>query len=68
VHGRKANTKGIYWETNRLLLAKRGFDMTLKMWRQDLPGGSSEWPLITKGELMEDFSHHPFLVKVLNSI
>jgi glucan phosphoethanolaminetransferase (alkaline phosphatase superfamily) len=55
--------------TNRLFQAKRGFDMTFKMWREDMAGKiSNGWPLITKRELLEDFSNHPFLVKALKNI
>ncbi len=47
---------------NRLFQAKRRFEMTLKMWKEDLPR------IITKEELLEDFNNNPYISKIINKL
>lgn len=50
-------------ENNRLIIQKRKFDITLKLWAEDM----KDWILLYS-DILEDYNHHPYVVKVLDSI
>ena len=53
----------MYYQTNPLILEKRKFDITVKMWIEDL----REWLLFYR-DLEEDFNNHPYIIRCLNTI
>lgn len=53
---------------NRLVQARRGFDITLKMWRKDMMGRVSGIPILFAFELLEDEELKcPYLERVVYS-
>jgi len=50
-------------DNNRIELAKRYLDITIKEWARDMQEG-----LLAYWELLEDFDNHPYAVKIVNTI
>lgn len=61
-------SKGVWskfdrWEENRLLLAKRSFDIILKYWIEDM----KNW-MLSYRELLEDFNNDIYLERIILNI
>jgi hypothetical protein len=63
VNGIKVERKSVWDKMNKISQAKRMFEITYKMWKEDIDVG-----MLSPDELMEDFSDNSFGVKIVESL
>lgn len=63
VYGKKENALFAWSSSNRISVSKRQFDISIKMWIDDLSSG-----LLSIDELYEEYGQHPFGKKLVHSV